>query len=720
MLGEQQQGYVSDPLSNGLVALAHRLGVSANAAQLTDGMALEDGRLPLRLITRAMRRLRIEARLLKTPVSHFPSRFMPALLLLKDGATVLLVELDATTATLVIPETGGAETFSLAELEERYSGLAVVAHKAYEPDNRAEGYAQPKPQHWLKGPLKARWKVWVEVGVGALVANLLAVFTAIFAMQVYDRVVPNQAYDTLWVLTSGVAIAIVLEFLLRVLRAHLLDMTGKTLDLQLSSQLFSHVMQMRLAAKPRSTGAFSSQIREFESVREFFTSSTVGAISDLPFVVIFLAVIAFIGGPVAFVPLVVVILMVLPGVLAQGYMAELSRKNLQEGAVRQGVLLESIEHLETVKTTRAEGRNLSLWENMSASLASVGVKVRRASSLLTYGASLVQQLGYVGVVVVGVYQIGAGNLTMGGLIACSILSSRAVSPMAQVANLLARWQHVKVAAEGLDELLKAPIERMPDRHYVRKNDLTGHYQLSGVKVVLDEDSPPVVNIGSLSVSAGEKIALLGSNGAGKSTLLRLLSGLLEPTEGQVTINDLSLGQIDPADRRWQIGYLPQDIALFFGTLRENLTLDGTQHSDATLLEVLEAVGLGGMVRKHPKGLDMLIASGSCVSGGQRQAIGLARLILQDPAIVLMDEPTAAFDQTNEERLLAFLKTWLGNRTAIISTHKKTVLSLTQRALVMRDGRIEQDDNVTNLVKGNKVLLKRHVKPTRDSRGSEDE
>ncbi len=416
MTMEQVPEFVADhrdPLRDGLVLLCHRLGCRATVAELGDGLALEQGRLPLALVTRALRRVGVEARVLSVLLEELGEGLLPALLVMRDGGTRLLMEWRGDDAVVLLPESGGgSETLPRQALEANYGGAAVVARPAYRPDDRAGDFARERDEHWLKGPLKRRWKTWGEVGVAALMANMLAISTAIFAMQVYDRVVPTSAYDTLWILASGVGLAVVLEFVLRTLRAHLLDVTGKGLDLQLSSRLFEQVMQLRLAAKPGSTGAFSAQIREFESVREFFTSSTIGAISDLPFVLLFLGVIAYIGGPVAWVPFTAIWLMVMPGLLAQGRLAKLSRQNLREGAVRNGVLLESIESLETVKATRAEGRNLRLWESLSGDLAEVGVKVRSLSATLGYAATMVQQLGYVGVVLVGVYQIGAGNMTI--------------------------------------------------------------------------------------------------------------------------------------------------------------------------------------------------------------------------------------------------------------------------------------------------------------------
>ncbi|MCE8018717.1 type I secretion system permease/ATPase [Halomonas sp. MCCC 1A11036] len=702
-------GHGDDPLRSGLALLCHRLGRDTSEAELGDGLALVRGRLPLELAPRALRRVEIEGRVLQAPLERLAG-LLPALLIMADGATRLLVALDDDEGEVLLPETGGgAETLGLEALAATYGGMAVVARPAWRGDGRAGDFAQARGEHWLKGPLKRCWKNYAEVGVAALVANMLAVSTAIFAMQVYDRVVPTAALDTLWILASGVALAVVLEFVLRTLRAHLLDITGKGLDLHLSARLFEQVMQLRLAAKPGSTGAFSSQLREFESVREFLTASTIGAISDLPFVLLFLGVIAWIGGPVAWVPLVAVILMVLPGLLAQGRLARLSRETLREGAVRHGVLLESIEHLETLKATRAEGRSLRLYEQLSQEIADTGSKSRSLSALLGHGATAVQQLCYVGVVIVGVYLISAGELTVGALIACTILASRSVAPMTQVAGLLARWQHVKVALEGLDELMKAPVERPAGRTFTRKPMLRGDYRLEEVRLSYlqgqlqsGQEGPPALNLKALEIQAGERIALLGGIGAGKSSLLRLLAGLNEPSQGQLLLDDVSLAQIEPADRRRAIGYLPQDGALFYGSLRANLLLDGAAHDDAALFEALDAVGLAPFVRRHPLGLDLPIQGSGSVSGGQRQAIGLARLLLQDPHIVLLDEPTAAFDQTSERRVLSYLRGWMAGRTLVLATHKKALLALTERALVLRDGRLVMDGPVDKVVNGNLV------------------
>lgn len=692
-----------DFLREGLALLCRQFGRNVSVAELGDGMPLENGRLPLDYVPRVLRRAGVTARVESVPLKQVGDRLLPALLLLKDGSTVLLMESNLDHAVILLPEAGGGETrMSWNQLLEQYSGTLVLAKPRYQSNGRAGDFARPSSEHWFWGPLKRCWPAYTEVGVASLFANLLAVSIALFALQVYDRVVPNRAFDTLWVLAIGVLIAILLEFMLRSVRAHLLDVVGKRLDLQLSSTLFCQVMQMRLRARPESTGAFSSKVREFETVREFFTSATAGIISDIPFIFLFLALIYYIGGPTVFVPIAAIGLMLLPSLLLQGRLARLSRANMQEQAIKSGLLQEVVDNLETVKATRAEGRNQRMWEQLSAQLSEDSIRIRKLSALLSHGAGMMQQLAYVGVVIVGVYQISLGELTVGGLIACTILTSRAVAPVNQMTGILVRWQHVKVALEGLESLMNAPMERPQGRKFARKSALEGHYVLEDIEFRYHEESPLALQIQRLEIKAGERVILLGGNGSGKSTLLRLLSGLDDPTGGRLLLDDVSLGQIDPADRRQAIGYLPQDIALFYGTLRDNLNLDGAAYDDQELFDVLDAVGLGRAVRMHPLGLDMPIASSTSVSGGQRQAIGLARLLLQDPRIVLMDEPTASMDQNSEQHVIQHLQHWLAGRTLLISTHKRALLALGQRGIVLQDGRMAMDGPLGDLVVDNQV------------------
>lgn len=681
----------SDPLVLGLIELCRSNGIAAAPERLKDGLPHdEDGRLSVTACARALRRVNMSCRIAHASLDRIPPEALPVLLFLKDGNTLLLETVEEGRAEIVLPQAGGGRVErALADLAAVYSGR-YLASKPVDVVSQRLGAGDPDRRHWIIGAVLGNLRIYRDVFLASFVASLLAVTTAMFSMQVYDRVVPNQVFDTLWILASGVGIAIGLEFLLRVMRARLIDISGRDLDLQLSARLFEHVVNLRLSHQPRSTGAFANQVRDFSTVREFFTSGTAGAICDIPFVLIFIGILAFIGGPVALVVLFGGALMIAPGILMQGALAKASRQNTRESAALNGLLLEAVSNLETVKAARAEGRLHRAYVQLTATMADTGVRTREWTTILMQIAATTQQLCYALVVIVGVYRISAGAMTVGSLIACTLLTSRTLAPLSQVAGLLARWQQVRAAMDNLDKIMEMPVERPAGRHYLRAPDIRGAYRLSDVTYAHDKDGGQVLNIRALEIAAAEKVALLGGNGAGKSTFLRLMAGLTDPADGSILLDNLALGQIDPIDRRRQVGYLPQSAALFQGTLRENLMLDHGLHDDAELLAALDAVGLGGHVRKHVRGLDMQLYGNANVSGGQRQAIGLARIILQDPRVVILDEPTAAFDHATEQHVIQFMKEWLAGRTAIIATHKRELLALTDRAVVLHEGVIAHD------------------------------
>lgn len=688
----------SEPLIDGLIELCRIHGVATSLGQLTDGLPKESAmNMGVDLAPLALRRVNMSCRISNESLASLPSHSLPVLLFLKNGGTIVLEELTLTEAKVVLPEAGGGRAvWRRGDLGRLHDGRVLISKPIDIVSDRLD--APNKDQrHWLLGSVLDNWVVYRDVLLASLAANVLTVATALFSMQVYDRVVPNNAFDTLWILGSGVFIAIILELILRLMRSTLVDVSGRDLDLRLSAQLFDKVVNMRLKHQPASTGAFANQVRDFATVREFFTSGTVTAICDLPFVFIFLGVIWFIGDSIALVVLAGVVLTVLPGLLMQKKLARASRENTREAAALNGLLLETISNLETVKAARAEGRLQRAHAQLNATMATTAIKTRGITNLMTQLVSSVQKLAYAGVIIAGVYLISAGNLTVGSLIACTLLSSRAMSPMGQVAGLLARWQQVRAAMEGLDQIMALPVERPADRNFVRAPSMAGGYKMEDIVFRHDPNAPPVISISSLKIQQGERIALLGGNGAGKSTLLRLLAGLTDPQSGSILIDNLSISQIDPIDRRRQIGYLPQSVALFQGSLRDNLLLDHGMHTDAELLSALDAVGLGTFVRRHVRGLDLQLQGNANVSGGQRQSIGLARILLQDPKIILLDEPTSAFDHITENNVIAHMKNWLNGRTTIISTHKRELLALTERAIVLKDGRVERDGDLLKIL-----------------------
>ncbi|MCO6177490.1 type I secretion system permease/ATPase [Ciceribacter sp. RN22] len=688
-----------DVLLEGLLQLCRLYNRPATAAELTAGLPLEDGHLTTSLLRRAAARANLDVRVGNADIRRIEPDLLPVLLIRDDGTVTALIRVDGEQCTIAMPEMESRHlTVETEVLAASLSGVVVFAAPLMQKDGRADGLAAEPSRHWFWGEVNRSWADFLEISFAAALANVLAVGSSMFAMQVYDRVVPNLAYATLWVLTVGVGLAIVIEAAIRLLRARLMDVAGRRLDLRISSRLFERALSIRLESRPKSTGSFVNQVREGDAVREFFTSTTIGALSDIPFVIFFVTIIAIIGGPVALVLVVAIPLIVVPGILAQWPLSALSREHLREGAVRNGLLMEAMFGAETVKATQAEGRFQRLWEEYSALLAGNGVRMRAISVMLTFSATAVQQLAYVMVMVVGVYRVGAGDMTVGALLACAILSSRTIAPLTQLAGIFARWQQMRAALVGLEGIMNAPVDRPADREFVHRPRLKGAYKLENVQFGYDEHNSAAIQIPSLTIEPGTAVALLGNNGSGKSTLLKLLAGLYEPNQGRLLIDQTDIRQIDPADVRNAVAYLPQDVRLFYGTLRDNLQMGIDSREDEELLEALSFVGAESLVQEHALGLDRMIGEGgSGVSGGQRQSIGLARIWLRDPPVLLLDEPTAAMDHALELRLIENLKRWSVGRTLVVATHRQPVLALAQRALVLNGGRPLADGSVKDVV-----------------------
>lgn len=545
--------------------------------------------------------------------------------------------------------------------------------------------------HWFWGQFGRFRRQMIEVAAGSLVANLLAVSVALFSLQVYDRVIPHQSQATLWVLALGAMLAILLEGMLKIARSTLMDATGRRIELSVQALLMERLLGMKVPPSERQPSQIFSTMREFGSVREFFTASTIGTLADIPFVLIFLLLVASIGGNLVWVLVIGGILMVLPGFLFQRRMVALTQAT-QGASMRSSKLLyEAVFEHETVRTQRGEGRIRRIWAELNALSSAKSSDQRKLTSFLTTWAQGVQQATYVTAVVVGAYQVFAGQFTVGTIIAIGILTSRTLGPLSQLSATLARWTNVKSALDGLETIATAGQAEEAGRKYLRRNQIDGGFELRALEFRYDPQSAATLDIPAMAIPAGQHVAVLGTNGSGKSTLLRLLAGIYDPTGGRILLDGLDLGQIHPRDLRRTIGYLGQDVRLFSGSIRDNLNLGGLERDDDRLLAALDFAGLGPFIRNHPRGLDLEIRElGEGLSVGQRQSIGWARLWLQDPKVVILDEPTAALDQTLESTLVSRLHRWLEGRTAIIATHRVPILQLTSRTLILQNGRLAVD------------------------------
>lgn len=571
-----------------------------------------------------------------------------------------------------------------------FSGLVLSAAMPIETVARVHNTAE-KPKHWFWGEFDRFRRQLVEVALGSFVANLLAVSVALFSLQVYDRVIPHQSEATLWVLAAGAGLALLLEGCIKVARAQLMDGAGRRIELGVLRLLMDRVLGMRSDKRMQTPSDQFSAMREFSSVREFFTASTIGTIADIPFIFVFLALVASIAGNVVWVLIVGAVLMVIPGFFLQRRMIGLTQETQGANAKSSRLLHEAIFELDTVKTQRSEERVQRLWSELTTLSAVKSSEQRKIASILTFWSQGIQQATYVGAVIMGTYLVFAGHFTVGSIIAVGILTSRTLAPLTQLAGTMARWGNVKSALDGLDHVAGSAQDAEPGRSYLRRDRLEGQFELRDVTFRYDDESAPVLELPGLEILPGQRLAVLGANGSGKSSLLKVLSGLYAPSTGRIMIDGTEMGQIAPRDLRRLVGYLGQDVRLFTATLRENLNLTLLERDDARLMAALDFAGLGDFVRRHPKGLDLeILDAGAGLSIGQRQSIGWARMWLQNPSVCLLDEPTAALDQKLETALVGRLQEWMAGRTAVIATHRAPILSLTTRTLVLSEGRLRVD------------------------------
>jgi len=683
----------ADPLLEALIALLREHGKPMSGEALLAGLPIAGGRLNPQLFVRAAERGGMTARVVERPLERIPRLVLPAVILLDEGRDAcVLTALDGDEAEIIVPASGELRRrMPLAQLRAAYSGIAIFAQPARRLDDRAGDVEGTMRRSWFWGTLYNHRREYGQVLLASLVINFFVLVSPLFVMNVYDRVVPNNAIETLWVLAIGAIAVYVFDFLFRMLRAYFVDGVGRKVDVLVSSRLFEHVLGIRLSARPASAGSFANNIREFEALRDFFTSATLTMLVDLPFSILFLVVIAWLGGPLVLIPLLAIIPVVAVGLILQVPLTRLIKANFAVGAQKHGVLVEAIDGLEALKGASGESVSQRKWEQAVGAAAATGQQSQLISATGVNFTMFMQQLVNIVMIIGGVYLIADNRLTMGGLIACTILSGRALMPLAQVAGLLSRYQHSRMAYDSLNQLMALPIERPPGKNFLRREKLDGHLEFAKVAFKYPEQPVAALDGVSLKITAGERVAILGRVGSGKSTIAKLLLALYQPESGTVMVDGVDVNQIDPADLRRQIGYIPQDVKLFYGTVRENMAMGSRVVDDEAFLQAARLSGVDKIVSRHPAGFDMPVGEqGRALSGGQRQAIAIARSLLGNPSMLVMDEPTSAMDHATEQSFVSALLGWLPGRTLVLVTHKPTLLALVDRIIVVEFGRIVAD------------------------------
>lgn len=679
-----------DALASALAQLARLLGHPVSVESLVAGLPLLEGRLTPKLVPRAAERAGLTAEVRGCALADIPAHALPVVLLLEGSEACVLLERTAGEAR--IAPAGAAEierVVPLAELAARYAGYAVVAGERlrFEAGTATERIA--RTHHWFWGALARSWRIYAEVAAAAVLINIFTVLTPLFVMNVYDRVVPNNAFDTLWVLALGVGLMYVFDLLLKVLRGYFVDVAGKRADIAMSAALFARVMDLRLDQPRQPVGALANNLREFESLREFFTSATLTTLIDLPFVLLFIAVVWMVGGW----PMALVAVVGIPAVLALAFALQLPlrdrvRRVFAASEAKHAAIIEALGAIEQVKSLGAASHLQRKWEGMVEYVANESLGTRLLSAAAIHFAAFVQLMVSLATIVVGVYLIAANQLTIGGLIACSIIASRAIAPFGQIAGLLTRYHQAMSALAALNKIMEAPVERPLGKTFIHRPRLRGNIQFRDVSFRYPGQELLALNRVSFAIRDGDRVGIIGRVGSGKSTLAKLIVGLYAPNEGTILVDGNDIRQIDPTDLRRNVGYLPQNLVLFAGSVRDNLLIGAPHAVDAALQRAARLSGLEEHVNRHPKGFDMPVGErGEALSGGQRQAVALARAFVLDPPILVLDEPTQAADHSAEERLKQRLNDEFADRTIVVVTHRESLLSMVSSLIVLDTGRV---------------------------------
>ena len=701
--------YVENPILDCLAIFCKMSGRPYSKESLISGLPIEEGHSsPVlfskfsskSLFSRAAAKAGFKTRVLKTKIEDINPLVLPCIVLLngknpKDElrACILLgFDDEMANARVVLPEAEDVEnSVTIEELKKYYFGFSILLKKELRFDDKQLTVGDVKENHWLWGTMKIVRDTYRDVIIASLLINIFVLATPLFTMNVYDRVIPNDAKDTLWILSIGVLIVYGIDVVLKFLRTYFLETAGKKTDIIASSLIFERVLDLKMSSMPSSVGSMANILKEFESIRSFITSSTISLLIDLPFIILFLITIYYIGGVLVVVPVVIIIFIVFYTLYAKEKLQNSIKQSYEASSMKNGVLIESLSSIETLKSLGATGYSQWKWEEATSQIADKSISSKTISASITTVTSFLLQLNTVAIIIVGTYLIGEKMISLGALIAVVIISSRAIAPMGQVASLLSTFHHTKVSYKALDDIMNMPVEHPQGKKFVARPEYRGNIEFKNVGFTYPNSDKSTLNNLNFRINEGEHIAIIGKIGSGKSTIHKLLLSLYVPNEGAILVDNIDTKQLDPTELRKNIAYVSQDVLLFNGTVKENIVYRLPHIDDEKIIEAATVSGVMDFINKHPKGFDMPVGErGAFLSGGQRQSIAIARAILQDYPIVLLDEPTSAMDSSTEAKFIKSIKEYLKGKTMILVTHKTSLLSLADRVIVMEDGQIVLD------------------------------
>ncbi len=702
---------IDDPIADCLVILSKIYGQPISRTALRAGLPLENNRLSVGLTARAAGRAGLSSRVLSRSLKEMSTLELPCILLLDPDKACVLTDInyESQMLTVVKPESGmGKESLAIADLEKSYNGYAIFVHPSFDRIKDTSSLERPKKKSWFWGKMLSSWRIYRDVLVASFLINVMGLATPFFILNVYDRVIPNSAFETLWVLAIGIAIVYFFSLLMQSLRGYFVDLAGQKASLNMSAELMEKTLGMKMSSRPESVGSYSNKIQQFDSIRDFITSFSITALIDMPFVVLALLVIWYLAGPIVFIHIIAICFLLLYSIVIHRPLKTAIENTYQATSKKNAILVEGLNGLENLKMLGAESKVQKDWEDSISLITRWGSRSRFLSTSVNHIASFVQNGTVVAVVIAGVYAISEGFLTQGGLIAIVILTRQAIAPMTQFVGLLARYHRARTAYQTLKKIMMVPVERPPESTFLHRATLRGEIEFKNVSFKYPDQNAYALKDVSFSLKAGEHVGLIGSIGSGKSTLGKLLIGLYDPEEGMVTVDGTDTRQIDPNDLRCFIGCVPQDITLFRGSVRENIIMGHPDVDDEAILRAAQLSGVSEIVKKHSAGFDMPVGEqGRSLSGGQRQTVALARAVLHDPPILILDEPSSSMDARTERRLCNNLKSILEGKTLLLVTHRASLLTLVDRVIVLDNGSIRADgpkDNILEAIQRGQLSL----------------
>ncbi len=676
---------MSDLLLESLVYLSKYMGAPKSKETITAGLAYADNDMSVELFEQAAENIGFDVAIIQQKCFTSLGKILnPHLIFLKDEKPILILRSDEETAQVYDPQIHVEKQVSLDSIAEDFGGFAV----SIKPKSTIESEHQ---DHWFWSIIYKSGSVYAMVILASLFINLFALISPLFIMNVYDRVIPNNAIETGWALGIGVLIAFIFDFVFRTIRGYLIDFAGKKTDILAANKIYDHVINMNLAGRPASSGGFANTLRDFDSVREFFTSATITVLVDLPFTLFFLFFIYRLGGNIALLIVGLIAVVLVIGLVVQKALKKVVRSALKAAQTRHGLLVETINGLETIKANHADGRFRARYAGSIAEDATYAQKSRALSSFGVNVATFIQQTASVFIILAGMYLVQSGDLSTGGLIACVILSGRALAPIGQIANLMAKYHQAGGALKSLDKIMSASVERPKGKTFLHRPSLLGEISFEHVSFAYPGTDLAVIKDMSFTIKPGERVGIIGRVGSGKSTIAKLILRLYEPQNGVMLADGTDYRQIDPADLRSNMAYISQETFLFQGTVRDNITASKPQTTDEEVLACAKACGVDEFIARHPMGYNAPVGErGAYFSGGQRQAIALARAVITGPNIFVCDEPTSAMDSQAEESFTTFMEEQTRGKTFILITHKQSMMRMVDRLILLHQGKIMMD------------------------------